>query len=177
MKIYKTTQFEKFKINPININVLSSTQKGYSKITEYTDTVVLRKRLDNGISEYCMYSFLGPNNIPKNMGKLLDDYGAMCDYAIRPKEWDTDINTLLDDDIEYYVIDVYWVTQDAINDMTTQNALMCMFDELVNICNVTDIEVYFFCGCRDNYSIKGVNPDIIFKYDPEIRETYVYNEN
>ena len=177
MKIHNTSEYlEKLKIRPVNVNNISGDiVRKHHNNTDYLKAVDAKNKLEETIEQYCCYNFMGINNIPQKMGKLLALYGEKCDYRIRSFRWTVETNTILDEDEEYYILDVFWMTEGMINDRDAQTSLSKMFSTTIqlaeiNLSGVDGFDIYMFCGYKGTYKLGGPNPDVAFCYNPDTRE-------
>ena len=148
MKILKTFQFirEKLHIQPIDLNSVSLP-------TGEEDAAVI----DDAIERYCVYDSWSAGT-PVNPGELLEKYGKLCGYKIRPKTWDVNY------DKEKNEITIEWVTQSNITNPSVGCLIADMFNALMTkIKTRSDAKIRLITGERGFFAAE--DPEYEYYYD------------
>lgn len=157
MKILNLNQFnEKLKATKIDLSELKQIN-----VEPYFDVDGTIEKIHKGIKKYCSYQCMGRDGFPVGCGELLDEYGYECDFTIRDKQFGV-YSDYTEDNIKFIRID--WVTQDAIDDKYSKEALKGMFTELMKKLKLENIPmpVIIYAGCRDNF--RHDDPEYVLIY-------------
>lgn len=157
MKILNFNQFNE-KLNSTKID-LSELQQ--INVESYFDVNGTIEKIRKGIEKYCLYKYMGNDGFPVGCGELLDTYGYDCDFTIRDKQFDV-YSDYTEGNIKFIRID--WITQDAIDDKYSHEALIGMFTELMKKLKLENIPmpVIIYSGCRDNF--RHDDPEYVLIY-------------
>lgn len=157
MKILDINQFNE-KLNATKIDLSELKQ---INVEPYFDVDGTIEKIRKGIEKYCLYQYMGNDGFPVGCGELLDEYGYACDFTIRDKQFGV-YSDYTEDNIEFIRID--WVTQDAIDDKYSKEALTGMFTELMKKLKLENIPmpVIIYAGCRDNF--RHDDPEYVLIY-------------
>lgn len=154
MKILNFDHFNE-KLNSTKID-LSELQQ--INVEPYFDVDGTIEKIRTGIKKYCLYKCMGNDGFPVGCGELLDKHGYDCDFTIRDKHFGV-CSDYTEDNIEFIRID--WITQDAIDDKCSHEALKEMFTELMKKLKLENIPVpVIVCaGCK--YNFRHDNPEYV----------------